>query len=275
MSNKKKKSDETSSPTRSLTFTAELYPEWNNYINILAYIQKLKYAYIVHDKDTNENGEVKKIHSHVVIKYGGRRTLSSVKNEFKTIGVPSNLINTCNERAMLRYLIHLDDNDKYQYSKDDVKTNMIDECNSAWNDEISSEEAFLMLNKYISETKENITAIDMNMYAIRHGYLKGLKAYQSLLNNARIEHNQMYLKNNRVSDLVDREKVKEMVKENNKFNKLKKTADLFGSVTVEDEDGSQYVYYKKNQNESKNDVKNENDELDLFHGVDEYLNNRK
>ena len=82
MSNKKKKSDETSSPTRSLTFTAELYPEWNNYINILAYIQKLKYAYIVHDKDTNENGEVKKIHSHVVIKYGGRRTLSSVKNEF-------------------------------------------------------------------------------------------------------------------------------------------------------------------------------------------------
>lgn len=194
MSKTKKKSETkkkvlSTAPLRSKSFTFELYPEWPYFESIIAYITKFKYAFICHDKDTKEDGELKKKHVHVVIMYGGRRTLSSVQNEYKRLQLEPRFIETCNERAMLRYLTHKDDLDKYQYSRDEIETNAPDRVDLAYSDEITSEIAFNMLNEYIDNHEGHITQSQFNKYAFNNGLMIGLRRYSSSLNNALREHN--------------------------------------------------------------------------------------
>lgn len=77
------------------------------------------YAYIFHDKDIDDNGNLKPIHLHFVCH--GRHYLSQWA---KLLGIPENMIEIVrNTRGVNRYLIHLDDPEKYQYSPSDVITN--------------------------------------------------------------------------------------------------------------------------------------------------------
>lgn len=76
---------------------------------------------IEHDKDTDDNGELIEAHTHVMIEYDTPRKVSTVAN---LLGVASNFVEVVqSKKAMLRYLIHLDDPDKFQYHMEDVRTN--------------------------------------------------------------------------------------------------------------------------------------------------------
>lgn len=107
------------------SFAGTLYPDSESYDceQLLSVIRSkfIDWAYILHDKDTDDNGELKKPHIHWV----GRatpRTLSVVSN---FLGLPENDIEVVkNFDNMVMYLIHLNDIDKFQYSPDDVETNM-------------------------------------------------------------------------------------------------------------------------------------------------------
>lgn len=263
MSNKKKERNPTSEPRQSRTFTFELYPEWSFFNNIVSHIVKEKYAMILHDKDTNDDGTIKKPHVHVVVRYGGKRLVTSVKNEYAKYGMEKRFVDTCNERAMLRYLIHLDDPDKYQYNKSEVDTNMKQVCEGAWNDEVSSDEAFMLLNDYIEQTEEYIKQTALNRYAIKNGLLKGLKAYSSQLNNARVEHNQMYSQNNSITDLIDRESVKEMAKQRSQMTQAENLVDVFGATTIQEDNGKTYTLTN-----AKVKTPDNTDKADIWEGLD-------
>jgi hypothetical protein len=107
------------------SFAGTLYPDSESYDceQLLSVIRSkfIDWAYILHDKDTDDNGELKKPHIHWV----GRatpRTLSVVSN---FLGLPENDIEVVkNFDNMVMYLIHLNDIDKFQYSPDDVETNL-------------------------------------------------------------------------------------------------------------------------------------------------------
>lgn len=260
MSGKKKERNSTSEPQRTRTFTFELYPEWSYFTNIVSHIVKEKYALILHDKDTNDNGEIKKEHVHVVVKYGGKRTLSSVRNEYAKYGLENRFVDTCNERAMLRYLVHLDNPEKYQYSKNEIDTNMKSECESAWADEVSSEEALLLITMFLEETEKHIPYAEMVKYAIKNNLTKGLKAYGNHINNMLREHNSAYLLKNDVKDVVDRETVKAIAKEHSELKKAEMMADTFGTAVIEEENGEKYALYKKSDEKEKEDKK-QDDEL--------------
>ena len=110
---------------RSRLFTLVLYPDSTSYDfeevmrNIKSY---KKWAYAMHDKDIKEDSqEIKKIHYHIVIKTDNATTISALS---KKLGITDNYIEKVrNERSMIRYLIHLDDSDKYHYNKDIIKSN--------------------------------------------------------------------------------------------------------------------------------------------------------
>jgi hypothetical protein len=103
-------------------FTASLKPAWtpeqmNKFVGSLT---GSAYAYLItHDRDSNvETGEVVESHTHILVDYQTPRKLSTVANLFQ---VESNFVEVVkSKQAMLRYLIHLDDPDKFQYSPDDV-----------------------------------------------------------------------------------------------------------------------------------------------------------
>lgn len=107
------------------SFAGTLYPDSESYDceTLLSTIRSkfIDWAYILHDKDVNENGELKKPHIHWV----GRATPRCLSVVSTFLGLPENDIEVVkNFDNMVMYLIHLNDIDKFQYSPDDVETNL-------------------------------------------------------------------------------------------------------------------------------------------------------
>lgn len=91
-------------------------------------IDKIKtsydYAMICHDKDTDENGEIKKPHYHVVLKFKNPKWNTSLADE---LGITPNYIEEPRSlKKSLEYLIHYNEPEKYQYSIDEVSGNLKD-----------------------------------------------------------------------------------------------------------------------------------------------------
>lgn len=76
------------------------------------------YIYILHDRDIKEDNTLKKAHYHVLLYFPNQKSLSALKNQLKLND--SDFYEIKSMSGQLRYLIHFDDDDKYQYSKDDV-----------------------------------------------------------------------------------------------------------------------------------------------------------
>lgn len=107
------------------SFAGTLYPDSESYDceTLLSTIRSkfIDWAYILHDKDTDENGVLKKPHIHWV----GRATPRCLSVVSNFLGLPENDIEVVkNFDHMVMYLIHLNDIDKFQYSPDDVETNL-------------------------------------------------------------------------------------------------------------------------------------------------------
>lgn len=76
------------------------------------------YAFIEHDKDILENGEIKKSHTHVVLRFKNAIWNTSLAEE---LGISENYIERCrNLDKSLMYLIHYNDIDKFQYEYENV-----------------------------------------------------------------------------------------------------------------------------------------------------------
>ena len=107
------------------SFAGTLYPDSESYDceTLLSTIRSkfIDWAYILHDKDVDENGELKKSHIHWV----GRATPRCLSVVSNFLGLPENDIEVVkNFDNMVMYLIHLNDIDKFQYSPDDVESNL-------------------------------------------------------------------------------------------------------------------------------------------------------
>ena len=74
----------------------------------------------LHDSDINPDGETKKPHYHVMIMFEGVKTVEQATEIFNQIGgVGHEIVQSA--RGYARYLCHLDNPEKHQYSPDDVK----------------------------------------------------------------------------------------------------------------------------------------------------------
>lgn len=115
---------EGSSPSKQdYKYIGVLYPDSESYncslvcSLIKSYFQK--WAFIVHDEDIDQNGELKKAHLHwygACLTGAGKsspRLLSSVAT---ALGLRENEIEYAkSEKSSIRYLVHADDEDKAQY----------------------------------------------------------------------------------------------------------------------------------------------------------------
>jgi hypothetical protein len=74
----------------------------------------------LHDKDTNPDGTLKKAHWHVVLIFQGNKAYSQIVEiaEILNAPVPQKVASL---RGMIRYLIHMDNPEKYQYSSSEIR----------------------------------------------------------------------------------------------------------------------------------------------------------
>lgn len=77
------------------------------------------YIYILHDRDIKEDNTLKKEHYHVILRFNNQKNISTL---VKKLNVEENCFYSIKSfTGQLRYLIHYDDDDKFQYDVSDVK----------------------------------------------------------------------------------------------------------------------------------------------------------
>lgn len=109
---------------RSRKFCLLLYPlEDETHKKAIEFIKlNYDYAMIEHNQDKNENGEIKKSHTHIVVSFPNAKWNTAVAEE---LGITPNYIEKCRDMdKALEYLIHHNDDTKHQYDIEEVKGNL-------------------------------------------------------------------------------------------------------------------------------------------------------
>ena len=105
-------------------------------VKLLAWCQNNTslYAFILHDRDINEQGEPKTPHIHLTMEIPHAKRLSTILKDVASFTLVNPLavsIDKCsNLDASIQYLIHKNNPEKYQYSKDDIACNFADEIDT-------------------------------------------------------------------------------------------------------------------------------------------------
>ena len=155
---------------RYRNFMLILYPDDNDFDEKLMIIKSYKnYAYIKHEPESDE----KKVHYHCIISLENATTINTLGK--KTL-VPTRLIEPINSlRAVCRYLIHLDNEDKKRYDLKDVTVSRNFERKFLKQfDDIKTEQEIIMdiytfidnMNDmgYQNKLKELIIYVNLNCY---------------------------------------------------------------------------------------------------------------
>jgi hypothetical protein len=107
---------------RTRNFATVVYPESapENWQEILSDQFVPSFISPLHDKDVDPTGEPKKPHYHVIIMFDNVKTSEQATELFSRIsGVGCEVIQSL--RGYARYLCHLDNPDKHQYSTEDLR----------------------------------------------------------------------------------------------------------------------------------------------------------
>ena len=147
---------------RSIHWAFVLYPSEDlTHKKALEYIEEnySKYAYIKHDKDILEDGTTKKEHYHIVCSFSNYRWRNAISNE---LGITLNYIEKVrNIENALKYLIHYNNSNKYQYDINEVKGTLKTKLETLINNEDKNEsEKVLELLDFIEKQNEYIRVCD-------------------------------------------------------------------------------------------------------------------
>lgn len=156
---------------RSRKFCFILYPnEDKTHKKALEFIKNnYDYALIEHNRDKNENGEIKKSHTHVVISLPNAKWNTALSDE---IGLPNNYFEKCRSfDNALEYLIHFNDNTKEQYSIDEVQGTLKKKLKKlVLNDGKDENEKVIELIEFIDNINVELSETQFIRYACSLGY---------------------------------------------------------------------------------------------------------
>lgn len=163
-------------------FMILLYPEWDNFEDILQDIKGSfkNYAYIKHFAEEKE----KKEHIHFILSLENPRSIESLS---KRVGVPKNLIVNCKSlRGSCRYLIHKDNEDKYQYNLEQVivshsfKTTFFKSFDDLLSDSEILDNIYGFVDSYKNEDPMKIEIL-LSQYVCENAFERVFKRYYSTI----------------------------------------------------------------------------------------------
>lgn len=75
----------------------------------------------IHDKDVDDNGNLKKAHYHILLSFASKKSYKQIEDITSGLNQPFPMI--CHDKsAQIRYFVHKDDPEKYQYDIKDIQT---------------------------------------------------------------------------------------------------------------------------------------------------------
>lgn len=140
---------------KSRTLAIVLYPESQQ--SAIDSIRK-NYSYVgmLHDKDADANGELKKAHWHFIIRFKQARWSSGLAAE---LGIDDHFESVKNMDGALRYLSHMDDPDKFQYdpASSSYSADMAVVYRKAIDDSVTEDDRVLSIVQFIESYEYPIT----------------------------------------------------------------------------------------------------------------------
>ena len=144
-----------------------LYTDNSSHLELLDnLINKYDYAYILHDKDTDDNGDLKKAHIHLLLFFSNARWGSSILKEID-IDNPNLIEFRENKANAIQYLIHSNNHNKYQYDYTSI---------------ISNIDLSLYFNRFTDKETSDI-AIILDFIENYNGIIYFNNLYQFVINN--------------------------------------------------------------------------------------------
>lgn len=179
---------------RARTFCLLLYMEDETHKQA---IEKIKnaydYAMICHNRDTDENGVVKKEHYHVVLQFKNAKWNTALAEE---LGIAENYIEEArNIKRALLYLIHFYEEEKFQYELKDVQGPLKHKLEQYMNGEGKSESEKVI--EILEEIDEFGTEIEFQVFVkhiARKGYWDVYRRAASIINHYIEIHNNNVVK---------------------------------------------------------------------------------
>lgn len=113
----------TDNKKRTRNYAFLVYPDSAppNWMEILSDTHCPAFVSPLHDKDVNPDGELKKAHYHVMLLFDSVKTTDQAQAIRDAVGGVG-WEKIASQRGYIRYLCHLDNPEKHQYSKQDVKS---------------------------------------------------------------------------------------------------------------------------------------------------------
>lgn len=174
---------------RSRVHMLLLYPDNADHnLALLKIRTSYDYAMILHNRDVTEDGEQKKEHYHVVLRFNQAVWSSAL---CKDLGIEHNYIeNVKRFDNALQYLIHYNDSDKAQYSIDEVSGNLKQKLVESINKLDKSEgEKVIELIEYIENQKEKISIKSFANFCASQGYWSEFRRSATIFIKIIDEHN--------------------------------------------------------------------------------------
>lgn len=167
--------------TRSRYKAILLYTEEKAHMDALEIIKKnYKYASIVHNRDTNEDGELKKEHMHIILKLDNTCENSTIENN---LGLRAGLVQSViSLKGALEYLIHYNNPDKFQYSITEVEGDLRQLLENYLNDNTNEAQRFKETLEIV-KCYRPVSVFDLAVLLTELGYYDILKKNSYLLIN--------------------------------------------------------------------------------------------
>lgn len=162
-------------------FSAILYPEDPNYKTYMKNIidNFTEVTWIDHNKDLNNEGEIKKLHTHIIFKVGENARWRNAIAEI--IGCEPNMIEGCKRQPMLLYLLHKNNPEKTQYTLEEVQGDKTELERILLKDETPENKASILFCAILQQHITNMTSLIA--YAIDNNLLSTLQKNQMLFYN--------------------------------------------------------------------------------------------
>jgi Plasmid replication protein. len=120
----------------------------------------------LHDKDVNPDGEIKKAHWHVLVVFDGPQRMTAAENIAQKLNSPKPQI-VKSAKGLVRYMIHMDNPEKYQYSKSEIIGHGGADVESYFEMSVTNQTKVLKdISQYVIENKVTDFA-DLVMYSIQ------------------------------------------------------------------------------------------------------------
>lgn len=194
---------------RSRVHMVLLYPDNPSHCEALEKIKaSYDYAACLHNKDKMDDGTDKKDHWHVVIRFSQAKWNTAICKE---LGIEDRFIEDVKKfDNALQYLIHYNDDNKAQYSIDEVFGNLKSKLQESINKGDKTEgEKVVEILEVIEAYDGRWTITDFAKFCAMNGYWSEFRRSGAIFVKILEEHNQKYMSNCHLRQIDDMSDIEE------------------------------------------------------------------